>query len=317
MARLKTTWPKEGAISDEDVEKLATLDFFPFDHSEDHLLLCLEHIFEQMVSSRLEGLSKDALRNFLLVVRANYTPTVPFHNFFHAFAVTQHCFALLKMTGISRHFESVELLSLFIACIGHDVGHPGLNNTYQKNAVTPLALRYNDVSVLENFHCACTCDILNNPECNILVSRGELKKRVRELVIPLILTTDVSLHKKWTSEMQAIHTNIDWADSDHRLIVLRNFVMMSDLNNESRSFRHSKAWGPRVQEEFYRQGDLEKQKGLHVLPMMERTAKVEKEQQGFIKFLCLHLYEANAVAFPELKLCVDNLNKNMSLWASQ
>ena len=41
-----------------------------------------------------------------------------------------------------------------VGALVHDVGHPGLNNNYQIMTNSPLAVRYNDRSVLENHHCS-------------------------------------------------------------------------------------------------------------------------------------------------------------------
>ena len=42
--------------------------------------------------------------------------------------------------------------------------------SYQVNARTELAIRYNDMSPLENHHCAVAFQILGNPECNIFAN---------------------------------------------------------------------------------------------------------------------------------------------------
>lgn len=55
--------------------------------------------------------------------------------------------------GLKHKFTMIEKLSLMIAAVGHDLDHPGLNNTYQMNALTQLAIAYNDTSPLENHHC--------------------------------------------------------------------------------------------------------------------------------------------------------------------
>lgn len=44
-----------------------------------------------------------------------------------------------------------DIFALFIAAIGHDIGHPGLSNAFMRNAKTPLAELF-DVSVLEKMH---------------------------------------------------------------------------------------------------------------------------------------------------------------------
>ena len=41
-----------------------------------------------------------------------------------------------------------------MAAIMHDYRHPGVNNGYLVRDLDPLALTYNDASVLENFHAA-------------------------------------------------------------------------------------------------------------------------------------------------------------------
>ena len=43
-----------------------------------------------------------------------------------------------------------------MAVLGHDVGHPGLNNRFLVNNSENLAVIYIDVSVLENMHAGAT-----------------------------------------------------------------------------------------------------------------------------------------------------------------
>jgi hypothetical protein len=45
-----------------------------------------------------------------------------------------------------------DVFALLLASIGHDVGHPGVNNDFLIHSQTPLAQLYNDKSVLESFH---------------------------------------------------------------------------------------------------------------------------------------------------------------------
>ncbi|KAK2089887.1 hypothetical protein P7K49_032553 [Saguinus oedipus] len=71
---------------------------------------------------------------------------------------------------IQEKFSQMDILILMTAAICHDLDHPGYNNTYQINARTELAVRYNDISPLENHHCAVAFQILAQPECNIFSS---------------------------------------------------------------------------------------------------------------------------------------------------
>lgn len=53
---------------------------------------------------------------------------------------------------------------------------------YQINARTELAVRYNDISPLENHHCAVAFQILSLPECNIFANMDlEAFKQIRQV----------------------------------------------------------------------------------------------------------------------------------------
>lgn len=56
-------------------------------------------------------------------------------------------------------------------------------------------------------------------------------------------------------------------------------VHCSDLSNPTKPLDLYRTWVDRVMEEFFRQGDLERQQGLDISPMCDRhTATVEKSQ---------------------------------------
>jgi len=48
------------------------------------------------------------------------------------------------------------MLAYIISGACHDVGHPGFNNLFLLEKRDDIAIRYNDVSILENFHVATT-----------------------------------------------------------------------------------------------------------------------------------------------------------------
>jgi high affinity cGMP-specific 3',5'-cyclic phosphodiesterase 9 len=53
---------------------------------------------------------------------------------------------------------------------------------YQINAHTELAVRYNDISPLENHHCAVAFQIISMPECNIFANiETEAFKHLRQV----------------------------------------------------------------------------------------------------------------------------------------
>ena len=68
--------------------------------------------------------------------------------------------ATTNKSPVAALLGSFEALTLLITAIGHDVGHPGVNNGFLVTLNAPLAQLYNDRSVLESFHCAAYSQIL-------------------------------------------------------------------------------------------------------------------------------------------------------------
>ena len=59
-----------------------------------------------------------------------------------------------------------------------------------------LALRYNDVSVLENHHASVACTLLREESCNIGSGLDKVEQGVfRKTIIKCILATDMAHHK--------------------------------------------------------------------------------------------------------------------------
>ena len=97
-----------------------------------------------------------------------------------------------------------EALCLLVTAIGHDVGHPGVNNGFLVTLNAPLAQLYNDRSVLESFHCAAYSQILRRYWTAVFEDRN-----MRNLMISSILATDMALHfdymKKLGDTQEKLH----------------------------------------------------------------------------------------------------------------
>ena len=65
----------------------------------------------------------------------------------------------------------------------------------------------------------------------------------------------------------------------HSLQVLQNMVHCSDLSNPTKSLELYRKWLGRLMEEFFRQGDMERERGLELSPMCDRlNVTIEKSQ---------------------------------------
>jgi cAMP-specific phosphodiesterase 4 len=63
------------------------------------------------------------------------------------------------------------------------------------------------------------------------------------------------------------------------LQVLRNMVHCADLSNPTKPLAVYRQWTERIMEEFFRQGDKERERGMEISPMCDKhTASVEKSQ---------------------------------------
>lgn len=100
-------------------------------------------------------------------VREDYR-LVPYHNFAHGVSVMQYFYKFIDMLGKDTlRFSDDHIFCCLIACLGHDLGHMGVNNMFHINNSTKLACKTNYKSALENFHAASLLKIISKEEFNI------------------------------------------------------------------------------------------------------------------------------------------------------
>jgi hypothetical protein len=85
-----------------------------------------------------------------------------------------------------RLLSPVEVFALLTASLCHDLEHPGTNNAYQVNAQTDFAIRYNDVSVLENHHAAVCFHLLRSTNLLSRVTREQFKEVLHDLLLAVL-----------------------------------------------------------------------------------------------------------------------------------
>eukprot|EP00930_Biecheleria_cincta_P026921 TRINITY_DN18925_c0_g1_i1.p1 TRINITY_DN18925_c0_g1~~TRINITY_DN18925_c0_g1_i1.p1 ORF type:complete len:923 (+),score=166.75 TRINITY_DN18925_c0_g1_i1:112-2880(+) len=145
------------------------------------------------------------LQRFILTLQKGYNPN-PFHNFAHALDVLAGVVRMLKLVEADTFLSDLEQFSILVAALGHDLGHPGQNNGFLSEVSHELAIRYNDMSPLENMHCSKLYQILGKPETAIfrLVSTDEYKE-VRKVIVETILHTDMIGHQPLVKDLNLIY----------------------------------------------------------------------------------------------------------------
>jgi len=270
--------------------------------------------------------------NFIDNIRKGYQQ-VPYHNEKHGIDV---CVSVYHFIHYAENFrekmkvDSLEIMSLFLAALCHDMGHPGYNNTFHMNSLSSYAITYNDKSVLENYHSAESMKILLRDECNFLESFDKPDfKKFRKFFIESILATDMTFHAKVNSLVKnrlQIH-NIIKGENVNSFIPkddgmyeahqdLFNFILhIADISHNTKPFEVSLEWVNNLSEEFWIQGDLEKSMNLQVSFLCDRlTADVPKSQIGFLNFIILPSFDILIELFPNLSYLIDNINGNIEQW---
>lgn len=292
------SYPKY-TLSQETIEylKQPTFDIWHWEPNE--MLSLLEHMFHELGLVAEFNINPITLKRFFLCVQENYRNN-PFHNFRHCFCVTQMMYGMIHLCHLWEVMTREDLGILMTACVCHDLDHPGYNNTYQINARTELAIRYNDISPLENHHCAVAFKILSNPECNIFANVDkDTFKRIRAGMLQLILATDMARHKEILDALQNNIKKFEWDNKSHMDSLKMVLIKCCDISNEVRPMEVSEPWVDCLLEEYFNQSDREKMEGLPVAPFMDRD-KVTKPtaQIGFIKFVLIPMFETVAKLFP-------------------
>eukprot|EP01089_Gocevia_fonbrunei_P023072 TRINITY_DN9572_c0_g1_i1.p1 TRINITY_DN9572_c0_g1~~TRINITY_DN9572_c0_g1_i1.p1 ORF type:complete len:488 (-),score=94.96 TRINITY_DN9572_c0_g1_i1:5-1468(-) len=309
------SWPSVKPSS-EGREQLRSWEFDVWSHSADELLPLLEDMFNDFGLLEKFQIAPEKFRTFLLSVRDNYNSKNPYHNFRHAFDVTQAAYIFLTRAKAAEFMTHLEILALLIGSLGHDLNHPGLNNAYQICTGSSLAIRYNDRGVLENFHASSLFEIMKAPGTDILSAMTEVDyKDFRKLTINLILATDLACHMEHTTKFQTISENFTRENKDHREMLLSMVIKASDISNPARPGPVARYWSELVQEEFFQQGDVERQKGLKISPFMDREdPNLPKMSVGFIDFFVRPLFSQLQKVLPESDECLLRVADTRNGW---
>ena len=288
-------------------DKLGLDNVMPFLGKEIIKKINIMHFFDEFI-----------LNNFLMVLSKTYQNTrALYHTSLHGVDV---CYSTLMILTFLKNEENkidnisdLDIVTLIIAALAHDVGHPGFNNKFMVNSKNELALLYNDISVLENFHCAKTFQLLDINELNIFKNFSkEDFLLIRKKMIGEILATDMAFHFKIVDEYKEYKKDKDIKLSQFQL----NFIThIADLFHNYRKFHISLRWVEVLSNEFWNQGDKEKELGLPISFLCDREdVNVPKSQVGFLTTFSLptiqELVDVN-IKFDMLK---NNAIENRSKW---
>ncbi|XP_073780206.1 3',5'-cyclic-AMP phosphodiesterase 4B isoform X4 [Danio rerio] len=312
----------------EDINKWGLNIFKVAEHSHHRPLACIMYaIFQERDLMKTFKIPVDTFVTYMMTLEDHYHADVAYHNSLHAADVAQSTHILLSTPALDAVFTDLEILAALFAAAIHDVDHPGVSNQFLINTNSELALMYNDESVLENHHLAVGFKLLQGENCDLFQNLSKKERQtLRKMVIHMVLATDMSKHMSLLADLKTMVETKKVTSSGvllldnytDRIQVLRNMVHCADLSNPTKPLDLYKQWTDRIMQEFFHQGDRERERGMEISPMCDKhTASVEKSQVGFIDYIVHPLWETWAdLVHPDAQDILDTLEENRNWYYS-
>ena len=255
---------------------------------------------------------------FLMTISKNYLNTreVLYHTSLHG---VDACYSTYLLITLFKNEDKIinisqfDIGSLIIAALCHDIGHPGVSNKFLINSKNELSIFYNDISVLENFQKEKTFQLLENDDINIFSNfSNEKYLLMRKKIITEILATDMTYHFKVIEEFKEYKKNKDKKLEQNQL----NFILhTADLAHNFKQFEISIKWIELLTNEFWIQGDKEKELGLPVSYLCDRNdINVPKSQIGFITNFIFPIIKELVDSNQKCLFFEKNANNNLNNW---
>jgi hypothetical protein len=297
--------------------------WFIYDSTGHNISIIGKYLMQHWTMNEKFNVSEEISDAFFRALENNYLPN-PYHNACHAADVLHSTLFFILNSQVINHMTSLDILSSIIAALAHDIQHPALTNRFLVNTRDKLAIQYNDNSVLENMHISKLFTILNDDTTNLFLNlTNEEYFASRRLIVEMILSTDMTKHfallGSFRSKVGISDISLD-KDED-KMLVLQVALKCADLGHSAKISELHFKWTKLVCEEFFNQGDIEKARNLPVSMYCDRdSTNVPKSQAGFLKNVCIPLYETFCSLLNSESIknhCLGNLKKNLAFWESR
>lgn len=292
--------------------------------SDNHTLSQLgTKIFERWKVHEVLRCSTDLINRWFAAIESHYHAINPYHNATHAADVLQATSYFLSSPNVAHHVQETHAIAALIAAAVHDLDHPGRGNAFLINTRQPLALLYNDKSVLENHHVSLAFQLtLQNANINIFarLTREEFAT-IRQAAVELVLATDMSRHFEYLTKFQQAVSNLKENEgnaNDISLTICRMLIKCADIGNPTREWALCEKWAMRIVEEYFDQTKEEREKGLPLtMELFDRNiCNVPLTQCGFIDMFAREAFTSWS-EFSNLPNLLTQLEANYDKWRQQ
>ena len=306
------------------VEMLRDWDFDPetFDDAT------LQRLLVTMVSSlgllRACQVEVQAFETFVDLARQHYTGEGTFHTWRHAFTVTHVAWRFLDRDDMQRYgLKPLDKLALLLAALCHDLEHPGKTNAFMVNSGSPQALRFNDVSVLENQSALVGWELVTESEM-LLHMQQSMRVKLRKLMLRAILDTDMSRHKLVLAQMHTAFPGNTHGQTDRcplvpfetRSLLVAFLLHTADLSCPLMTPALNRRLVSNLEAEYEAQAAFEVE---HKMPRTTITPNGPRQaalsEMNFIMFVAAPLYKTLADISADLGgECLVRLEANRKAW---
>lgn len=249
---------------------------------------------------------------------------------------TAKCAPLAELDGAVPHLNPIQSLSLLMAALGHDVGHPGVTNAFLIKHAAPTAQVYSERLVLELYHATVFLNKILCVSCPALLAVETdpvTGLTVKKLISGSILATDMAEHFEYIHRLKEFTS----ADDKVRLILLL-LIKCADISNVTRPLRVLSQWAVALSREFDEVDILEKKIASRstesndgALPgditysrlpstlagVLEANPHIHKGQIFFIQTFAEGLFNSILELLPELRYTCDIIRDNKSFWLAR
>lgn len=306
------------------LEKISQLEFNIFEFKDEvderEMFVVTMHLLQKHSLFQTLKIDPEIFTKFIQRVQDYYNPSwIEYHNKTHGTDVCQTSYFFLNGWDFLTigNVNEVELAGILIATACHDFEHPGFNNFFLVESRSPWAIEYNDKSPLENHHISATFSLIEKPEYAIFKDFDKKDyKEIRKNMIEIVLATDAAHHFNEVAKLKQRISADDFSPSgEDKLTVIKMMVHLADISNPVKSFDLAFIWTGLLYDEFFKQGDREKEVGRDISFLMDRkTVNIAGSSIGFSKMLVQPAYEALAAVIPLAQIWIDNLASNISRW---
>ncbi|XP_057691453.1 dual 3',5'-cyclic-AMP and -GMP phosphodiesterase 11A isoform X2 [Corythoichthys intestinalis] len=293
--------------------------FNDFSLDNDAMITASLRMFLELGVVQTFKIDYEVLCRWLLTVRKNYR-TVAYHNWRHAFNVSQCMFVMITSAGFQDILSEAEILALMVGCLCHDLDHRGTNNAFQAKTGSALALLYGTSATLEHHHFNHAVMILQSEGHNIFANLCSKEySKMMQLLKQAILSTDLTLHFERRSKFfeSVLAEEFSWTEEKHREVLRSMLMTACDLGAVTRPWEISKQVAELVTSEFFEQGDRERSE-LKLTPaaIFDRNRKDELPalQLEWIDGICKPLYQSLLKLNRKLQPMAEGIDANRKKW---